>query len=84
MKDSIKTPHISPWMDTEQAADYLGCQAGTLKTWRALGRGPRYFVVSHKLIRYNAASLDEFIRGENLDAPRQIANLKQATQPFAS
>ena len=69
-------PSTSPWMDTEQAAKYIGCRPGTLKTWRAKERGPRYFIVSQKLIRYSKNFLDEFIRGENLESPRHIASLR--------
>lgn len=66
----------SPWLDTEQAAEYIGCQSGTLKTWRAQDKGPRYFIVSQKLIRYSKTFLDEFVQGENLDAPRRIASIR--------
>ena len=31
----------TPWLDTEFAANYIGCTPGTLKTWRARGEGPR-------------------------------------------
>jgi hypothetical protein len=53
----------SPWLDTAAAAAYLGCQPATLKTWRARGGGPRFRVMSAKLIRYNRADLDAFIIG---------------------
>lgn len=53
----------TPWLDTEAAADYLGSTAGTLKNWRATGRGPRYHVVQDRLIRYHRDDLDEFVRG---------------------
>ncbi|MEJ0010181.1 MAG: helix-turn-helix domain-containing protein [Alphaproteobacteria bacterium] len=66
----------SPFLDTKNAAAYLGCRPGTLKTWRAQGRGPRYYIVSQKLVRYSKIFLDEFVRGENLDAPRHLASTR--------
>lgn len=54
----------SPWKDSEQAAEYLSCSAGTLKTWRSRGEGPAYHVIQDKLIRYHVNDLDAFVRGE--------------------
>ncbi|WP_068078365.1 helix-turn-helix domain-containing protein [Novosphingobium lentum] len=54
----------SPWKDSEQAAGYLSCSAGTLKTWRSRGEGPAYHVIQEKLIRYHVSDLDAFVRGE--------------------
>lgn len=54
----------SPWMDTEQAAKYIGCQPGTLKTWRATGMGPKYHVIHSKLVRYRVEELDSFLTGK--------------------
>lgn len=76
MKQQQTPSPSSPWYDTEKAAQYLGCSPGTLKTWRALERGPRYFIVNQKLIRYSRTFLDEFVKGENLTMPRKIASLR--------
>jgi excisionase family DNA binding protein len=54
----------SPWKDSEQAAEYLSCSPGTLKTWRSRGEGPAYHVVQGKLVRYHVTDLDAFVRGE--------------------
>ena len=81
METSITASIVSPWMNSEQASAYLGCSPGTLKTWRAQGRGPRYFIVNRKLVRYSRAMCDEFVRGENLDAPRHIGSLRDHTIP---
>lgn len=54
----------SPWKDSEQAAEYLSCSPGTLKTWRSRGEGPAYHVIQDKLIRYHVNDLDAFVRGE--------------------
>ena len=54
----------SPWLDGAAAAAYLGTTAGTLKTWRATSKGPRYSVLQDRLIRYHVDDLDAFTRGE--------------------
>lgn len=54
---------VSPWLDSEAAAGYLGTTAGTLKNWRASGKGPRYHVVQDRLVRYHRDELDAFVRG---------------------
>lgn len=58
------TANDSPWFDSGSAAAYLGCSAGTLKTWRSMGKGPKYHVIHSKLVRYHLADLDAFVRGE--------------------
>ncbi len=54
---------LSPWMNTNEAAQYLGTKAGTLKNWRHRGEGPRYHVVNKRLVRYHCAELDQFVDG---------------------
>jgi excisionase family DNA binding protein len=54
---------ISPWMDTEEAARYLGARPGMLKNWRHRGEGPRYHVINRRLVRYHRDELDAFARG---------------------
>lgn len=54
----------TPWLDSDGAAEYLGCSPGTMKTWRCRGEGPRYHVIHSKLVRYHTADLDAFVRGE--------------------
>ena len=54
----------SPWLDSDAAAEYLGCTPGTLKTWRSRGEGPRYNIIQSKLVPYHVEDLDAFVRGE--------------------
>ena len=54
----------TPWLDTEFAANYIGCAPGTLKTWRTRGEGPRYHLINGKSVRYHVDDLDAFVRGE--------------------
>lgn len=62
IREELARP-VSPWLDSDAAAAYLGSTAGTLKNWRAAGRGPRYHVVQDRLIRYHVDDLDAFVRG---------------------
>lgn len=62
IREELARP-ATPWLDTEAAAGYLGSTAGTLKNWRATGRGPRYHVVQDRLVRYHRDDLDAFVRG---------------------
>jgi len=55
----------SPWLNTAQAADFLGCTSGTLKTWRCRGTGPRFRAINHKLIRYHMDDLNAFVLGQS-------------------
>jgi hypothetical protein len=53
---------VSPWLDTSGAAAYLGSTPGSLKNWRAAGQGPKYHIVSERLVRYHLDDLDRFVR----------------------
>jgi hypothetical protein len=52
----------SPWLDSDAAAAYLGSTAGTLRNWRATGKGPKYHIVQDRLVRYHIGDLDTFVR----------------------
>ena len=60
----LDTHNRSPWFGTEAAAIYLTSTPGTLRTWRANGEGPRYYVIHGKSVRYHVTDLDAVIRGE--------------------
>jgi hypothetical protein len=62
--DAMLTARPSPWLDSDAAAAYLGCTAGTMKTWRSRGEGPRFEVIQSKLVRYHVDQLDAFVRKE--------------------
>lgn len=62
VREELAKP-TSPWLDSEAAAAYLGSTAGTLRNWRATGKGPKYHVVQDRLIRYHSDDLDAFVRG---------------------
>lgn len=54
----------SPWLDTPRAADYLCMKPGSLRTFRSIGKGPRFHKAG-RLVRYHVNDLDAFARGEN-------------------
>lgn len=59
-----RTTFRSPWLNSAQAADYLGSMSPkTLAAWRGLGKGPRYRVVGQRLVRYHRDDLDAFAFG---------------------
>lgn len=54
-------PSLSPWLNTEQAAAYLGASPKTLAIWRTKGKGPRYHIVNDRLVRYHVEELDAHV-----------------------
>ncbi|MEM7213983.1 MAG: helix-turn-helix domain-containing protein [Pseudomonadota bacterium] len=55
------------WFTTAEAAVYLRLSEGTLRTFRSLGKGPRYCKVG-RAVRYHRDQLDSFMIGEKCDA----------------
>jgi hypothetical protein len=47
-------------LDDKTAALLLGVQPGTLATWRALGRGPRYYKHG-RTVRYTPVFIREYL-----------------------
>jgi len=62
VREEMSRP-ASPWLNTAAAAVYLGSTPGTLRNWRASGKGPRCSVLQDRLIRYHVEDLDSFARG---------------------
>lgn len=56
------TTTTSPWMTTEQAAEYLSVSNGTMRNWRSRGEGPRYHLLGGRLVRYEVEDLDAYMR----------------------
>lgn len=56
---SNKLIHAHAYMNTTQAAEYLGLKYGTLAGWRFHGVGPKY-VKMGGAIRYKIEDLDDF------------------------
>jgi predicted DNA-binding transcriptional regulator AlpA len=49
------------YLNTREAAEYLGCSAKTLQNWRSLRKGPAFVRIGGK-VAYGIADLDRFIR----------------------
>jgi predicted DNA-binding transcriptional regulator AlpA len=50
------------YVRTEQAAEFLGVAAATLKSWRLKAKGPPFFRPSNRVIRYRISVLDEWMK----------------------
>lgn len=50
-------------LSTQEAAEYIGVAAGTLRYWRHLadGTGPKSFRLGRKLVYYAVDDLDQFM-----------------------
>ncbi len=55
-------PLLSPWLNPEQAAAYVGFEPRGLETMRRERRGPKFSRVNHRVIRYHVADLDAWLR----------------------
>ena len=53
-------------MDIRAAANYIGCSAAGLRSWRSHGRGPRYYRAG-RLVRYRKSDLDKWIEKQSCE-----------------
>jgi excisionase family DNA binding protein len=60
-------PPSNRWMTTAEAAEYLDVKPGTLEKWRFLKKGPRYYKIGSKQVRYRQSDLDAFLEGGTHD-----------------
>lgn len=51
-------------VNEHEAAAIIGGEVGTLRNWRSLGKGPRYYKIGERMVRYHRADLAAFIGGE--------------------
>ncbi len=63
----------TPWMNTEEAAAYIGIRPKTLKIWRMSGRGPQFSKIGNRVVRYNRETLDLWLINANSEEPRRAA-----------
>ena len=54
------------YLDTEDAADFLGVEESTLATWRSIEKGPRY-LKQGKIIRYKPEDLAAWLEEGAVD-----------------
>jgi len=50
----------NPYLNTREAAGYLGISPRTLEKWRVVGGGPPFRVVGARAVRYARLDLDAF------------------------
>lgn len=51
-------------MTTTDVATVLKVPAGTLKQWRSTGRGPRWFRLSERSVRYRRSDVDAWLAAQ--------------------
>ncbi|MPY74919.1 MAG: helix-turn-helix domain-containing protein [Alphaproteobacteria bacterium] len=52
----------SPWLNSEQAATYLGLEPRGLESMRRERRGPKFSRIGNRIVRYHVADLDAWLR----------------------
>jgi hypothetical protein len=59
----LKAPPGAPkvWLDPAEASTYLGVHVVTLSNWRKAARGPRWYRINKKYVRYRISDLDQWI-----------------------
>jgi excisionase family DNA binding protein len=60
------------WLNSQEAAEYLGLKNQTLANWRYLGKGPRYFRVG-QLVKYDERDLEEWLEAGAVAGDRGAA-----------
>lgn len=62
-REPIATLEAGELVTETEAAAILNAAVGTLRNWRALGKGPRVYKIGERLCRYRRADLVAFIAG---------------------
>ncbi len=57
---------LSPLMNQDEAAGYLGLSARTLENWRLKGGGPAFVRMSHRCIRYRLEALNLWLQSREV------------------
>lgn len=47
--------------DTNELAEHLKVSTGTLRRWRGAGRGPKWFRLGAKAVRYREADVEAWL-----------------------
>ncbi len=55
-------PSNNKYINTKEAAHYLGLAVNTLEKYRSIGnKGPKYYRISKSAIRYKVSDLDTYM-----------------------
>lgn len=59
-------------LDTKAASQIIGIRAGTLRTWRSQGKGPKYYKCEGKkgAVRYAMMDLMEWVKKLSQNSPK--------------
>jgi predicted DNA-binding transcriptional regulator AlpA len=52
------------WLTTAAAAEIIGVRPATLERWRCEGRGPSYYKITARVVRYDIDDIDEWITAQ--------------------
>jgi predicted DNA-binding transcriptional regulator AlpA len=65
----------SPWLDRQEAADYVGLTVDTLAQMATRGTGPRFAKPSKRIARYRISDLDAWLEAtiRTQAEPRTVA-----------
>jgi excisionase family DNA binding protein len=55
-------------MSEKEVAEMLNVSRGTLRAWRWKDKGPNYFIVGTRTVRYSLEEVNKFLLGANSDA----------------
>ena len=59
--EAIQNKTARNWYTEQEAAEYMRVAQQTMRNWRNLGRGPRYFRKGKRFIRYKKSDLDDWL-----------------------
>jgi predicted DNA-binding transcriptional regulator AlpA len=61
MPDATPQMKTEPLLTPDEVAAMIACPTSTLRGLRAVGKGPRYIRLGHKVIRYRRADIEDYI-----------------------
>ena len=59
------------FLDTAQAAHYLGYSMSALEYWRTKSQGPKYYKLNRR-VRYKQSDLDAWIENQVVTPKREV------------
>jgi predicted site-specific integrase-resolvase len=71
----MRERYLEGLLNPREAARVLGVSPRTLEAWRALGKGPTYFRVSRRVIRYSHATIKRFLEERERMSPDDVETL---------